>query len=306
VSNIHKDSLVLDRRTLPLSALRAFESAGRHLHLGRAGKELGVTHGAISHQVRALEQKLGIKLFSRANNRLTLTSAGEKLLISVRDGFDRIVDGALHLNPDSVAGELTIGCTQTSGSSWAVKHIMEFQVSYPQMEIRVVEVHPLQKNIPRDIDVTICYGKPDVGDRRLEELISLSVFPVCSPTLLFGQSTIETPADLAQLPLLHDNQNSWSKWFSQVNVELATINQQTHFFSTVLSLTAARNGFGVALCNPLEVQDDLREGQLVRLLEHAIPESQDYYLLCDPIDTQSRRARLFEEWMQNIMQNLPI
>ena len=300
------DCLVLDRRTLPLSALRAFESAGRHLHLGRAGNELGVTHGAISHQVRALEQKLGIKLFSRANNRLTLTSAGERLLISVRDGFDRIVDGALHLNPDSDAGELTIGCTQTSGSSWAVKYIMEFQASYPQMEIRVSEVHPLQVNIPRDIDVTICYGKPDVGDRRLEELISLSVFPVCSPTLLFGQALIETPADMAQLPLLHDNQNSWSKWFSEIHVELPAIHQQTYFFSTVLSLTAARNGFGVALCNPLEVQDDLREGRLVRLLEHAIPESQDYYLLCDPINTQSRRARLFEDWIKNITQNLPI
>jgi LysR family glycine cleavage system transcriptional activator len=297
---------VLDRRTLPLSALRAFESAGRHLHLGRAGNELGVTHGAISHQVRALEQKLGIKLFSRANNRLSLTSAGEQLLISVRDGFDRIINGALQLNPDSVAGELTIGCTQTSGSSWAVKHIMEFQANYPQMEIRVFEVHPLQQSIPRDIDITICYGKPDVGDRRLEELISLSVFPVCSPTLLFGQPSIETPADLAQLPLLHDNQNSWSKWFSLVGVEIATVNQQTHFFSTVLSITAARNGFGVALCNSLEVQDDLREGRLVRLLEHAIPESQDYYLLCDPIETQSRRARLFEEWMRNITQNLPI
>ncbi len=297
---------MLDRRTLPLSALRAFESAGRHLHLGRAGNELGVTHGAISHQVRALEQKLGIKLFSRANNRLSLTSAGEQLLISVRDGFDRIINGALQLNPDSVAGELTIGCTQTSGSSWAVKHIMEFQANYPQMEIRVFEVDPLQQSIPRDIDITICYGKPDVGDRRLEELISLSVFPVCSPTLLFGQPSIETPADLAQLPLLHDNQNSWSKWFSLVGVEIATVNQQTHFFSTVLSITAARNGFGVALCNSLEVQDDLREGRLVRLLEHAIPESQDYYLLCDPIETQSRRARLFEEWMRNITQNLPI
>jgi len=297
---------VLDRRTLPLSALRAFECAGRHLHLGRAGSELGVTHGAISHQVRALEKHLGIKLFSRANNRLKLTSAGEQLLISVRDGFDRIVDGALHLNPDSMAGELTIGCTQTSGSSWAVKHIMQFQANYPQMEIRVLEVDPLQQEIPRDIDIAICYGRPDVGDRRLEDLISLSVFPICAPTLLFGQATIETPADLAQLPLLHDNQNSWTKWFSEMNVDIATVSQQTHFFSTVLSLTAARKGFGVALCNPLEVQDDLREGSLVRLLEHAIPESQNYYLLCDPVETQSRRAQLFEEWIQNITQNLSV
>lgn len=297
---------MLDRRTLPLSALRAFECAGRHLHLGRAGNELGVTHGAISHQVRALEQRLGIKLFSRANNRLKLTSAGEQLLISVRAGFDRIVDGALHLNPDSVAGELTIGCTQTSGSSWAVKHIMQFQAKYPQMDIRVLEVHPLQQEIPRDIDITICYGRPEVGDRRLEDLISLSVFPVCSPTLLFGRATVETPIDLAQLPLLHDNQNSWARWFLEMGVEIAELSKQTHFFSTVLSLTAARNGFGVALCNSLEVQDDLREGRLVRILDHAIPESQNYYLLCDPKATQSLRARLFEEWIHDSIKNLSI
>ena len=297
---------MLNRRTLPLSALRAFECAGRHLHLGRAGNELGVTHGAISHQVRALEQRLGIKLFSRANNRLKLTSAGEQLLISVRDGFDRIVDGTLHLNPDSVAGELTIGCTQTTGSSWAVKHIMQFQANYPQMEIRVLEVHPLQQEIPRDIDIAICYGKPEAGDRRLEDLISLSVFPVCSPTLLFGQTAIETPLELAQLPLLHDNQNSWSKWFLEMGVKTTELNQQTHFFSTLLSLTAARSGYGVALCNPLEVQDDLREGRLVRILDHAMPESQNYYLLCDPVATQSRRAKLFEAWVHNRIENLSI
>ncbi|MCZ6881933.1 MAG: LysR family transcriptional regulator, partial [Gammaproteobacteria bacterium] len=195
---------MFDRRTLPLSALRAFESAGRHLHLGRAGSELGVTHGAISHQVRALEDKLGLKLFTRANNRLQLTSAGEHLLSSVRDGFDRIVDGALHLNPDSIAGELTIGCTHTSGSSWAVKHIMQFQANYPQMEIRVVEVRPQQQEIPSEIDITICYGKPNVGNRRLEALISPCVFPVCSPTLLFGRESIENPEQLTRMPLLQD------------------------------------------------------------------------------------------------------
>lgn len=296
---------MLDRRTLPLSALRAFESAGRHLHLGHAGAELGVTHGAVSHQVRALEQKLGIKLFTRAHNRLQLTSAGEHLLKSVREGFDRIVDGALHLNPDSIAGELIIGCTQTSGLSWAVKHIMQFQANYPQMEIRVVEVRPQQRDIPREIDIAICYGKPNVGDLRLEDLISPSVFPVCSPTLLFGQVAVHTPAQIARLPLLHDNQNSWSRWFAAMGVASPKFERQTHFFSTALSLTAARNGFGVALCNPLEVQDDLREGQLVRVLEHSIPESQSYYLLCNYAVGQSLRAQLFEDWIQNVMQGLP-
>ena len=296
---------MLDRRTLPLSALRAFESAGRHLHLGRAGNELGVTHGAVSHQVRALEQKLGIKLFTRANNRLQLTSAGEHLLNSVREGFDRIVDGALHLNPDSIAGELTIGCTHTSGSSWAVKHIMQFQANYPQMAISVVEVRPQQREIPSEIDIAICYGKPNVGDRRLEELIVPSVFPVCSPTLLFGRESIERPEQLTRLPLLQDNQNSWPKWFTTMGVEVPDSIRQTHFFSTALSLTAARNGFGVALCNPLEVQDDLREGRLVKVLEKSIPESHKYYLLCNFAEGQSLRAQLFEDWIKDVMKKLP-
>jgi len=296
---------MFDRRTLPLSALRAFESAGRHLHLGRAGSELGVTHGAISHQVRALEEKLGLKLFTRANNRLQLTSAGEHLLNSVRDGFDRIVDGALHLNPDSIAGELIIGCTHTSGSSWAVKHIMQFQANYPQMEIRVVEVRPQQQEIPSEIDIAICYGKPIVGNRRLEDLISPSVFPVCSPVLLFGREPIENPEQLTRLPLLQDDQNTWPRWFSAMDVDVPDSIRQTHFFSTALSLTAARNGFGVALCNPLEVQDDLREGRLVKVLEDSIPESHKYYLLCNFDEGQTLRAQLFEEWINNLMKNLP-
>ena len=295
---------MLDRRSLPLSALRAFESAGRHLHLGRAGTELGVTHGAVSHQVRALEQKLGIKLFTRVSNRLQLTKAGEHLLNSVREGFDRIVDGALHLSPDTIAGELNIGCTHTAGSSWVVKHIMQFQAHYPQMEIHVVEVRPGQREIPREIDITICYGKPTVGDRRLEKLITPAVFPVCSPALLFARANIENPAQLAELPLLHDNQNSWLSWFEAMNVEFPGSIQQTYFFSTALSLTAARNGFGVALCNPLEVQDDLRAGRLVKVLEQSIAESESYYLLCHNAEEQSLRAQLFEEWMMDVMQKI--
>lgn len=296
---------MLDRRTLPLSALRAFESAGRHLHLGKAGNELGVTHGAISHQVRALEQKIGVKLFTRANNRLRLTSAGEQLLRSVSAGFDRIVDGALHLNPDSLAGELSIGCTHTSGSSWAVKHIMQFQEHYPQMEIRVTEIRPQQREIPSEIDIAICYGKPDVGDRRLEILITPPVYPVCSPTFLFAQEAIETPLQLTQLPLLEDNQNSWPRWFEAMNVQVPNTIRQTRFFSTALSLTAARSGFGVALCNPLEVQDDLREGRLVKVLDDSMPESHKYYLLSDVAERQSLRAQLFEQWLKNVMSNLP-
>ena len=113
----------MDRRKLPLSALRAFEAAAQTLHLGKAGEQLGVTHGAISHQIRALEEQLGVVLFSRANNRMALTAAGISLYDSVRDGFDLIADGARHLSRDKMSGTLHIACTQTMATCWATKHI---------------------------------------------------------------------------------------------------------------------------------------------------------------------------------------
>jgi LysR family glycine cleavage system transcriptional activator len=289
---------MLNRRTLPLSALRAFESAGRHLHMGRAGEYLGVTHGAISHQVRALEQQLEVKLFNRANNRLKLTSAGERLLSAVRAGFDHIVDGALHLDPDNLAGSLIIACTESSGASWAIKHIGEFQLQYPQIDIHVVEVQPRQKDIPREVDVAICYGKPDAGGRRIEELVSPPVYPVCSPQILHGIAAITRPEQLARLTLLHDNQNSWSRWFAAMHKPEPENARQIHFYSTNLALTAARLGYGVALSNLFEIQEDLRLGRLVKLLKKAVAESYNYYLLTNRTEHRSLRALLFEDWIK--------
>ena len=289
---------MLDRRTLPLSALRAFESAGNHLHMGRAGEDLGVTYGAISHQVRALEDHFQVKLFVRANNRLKLTIAGERLLAAVREGFDRIVDGTLHMDQDNLTGTLVIGCTESTGASWAVKQICEFQAQYPQIDVRVVEVQPQQKVIPREIDITICYGQPEAGKRRIEKLASPIVYPVCNPRILHDLPPITRPEHIAQLTLLHDRQNKWSGWFEAMRVPEPNNARHLRFFSTNLALSAARMGFGVALCNQYEVQDDLRRGRLVKLLKKSIPESRDYYLLTNQPEYQSLRARLFEDWIK--------
>jgi len=289
---------MLDRRTLPLSALRAFESAGRQLHMGRAGEALGVTHGAISHQVRVLEQHLGVKLFIRANNRLKLTSAGERLLGAVQDGFDRIIDGTLQLDPDTLAGTLVIGCTESTAANWAIRHIGDFQLQYPQINIHLVQLQPRQKNIPREVDVAICYGKPEAGGRQLEELVSPPVYPVCSPLILHDLPAITRPDHLAGLTLLHDSQNNWSDWFAAMAVPVPENMRHIHFYSTSLSLTAARLGYGVALCNPFEVQDDLRQGRLVKLLKKPVPESHSYYLLTNQAEHRSLRAQLFEDWIR--------
>ena len=287
---------------MPLYALRAFECAGRYLHMGRAGEELGVTHGAISHQIRSLEEQLGVRLFDRAKNKLQLTDAGARLLQSIKEGFDTIIEGALHLEPDSLPGSLIVGCTQTAGASWAAKAICEFNAQYPQIEVQVVELKPQQKEIPLEVDVAICYGAPHDAGLRLVELGKPPIFPVCNPRLLHDKKKVSKPKDLVNFTLLHDKQNSWERWFSEFKVDVSNDLKQIQFFSTSLALSAARSGHGVALCNRFEVQEDLKEGSMVQLLDSAIPETHSYYMLLDQPENQSIRARLFEEWMEHVLE----
>jgi LysR family transcriptional regulator, glycine cleavage system transcriptional activator len=289
---------MITRRDLPLSALRAFESAALHLHLGKAGEALGVTHGAISHQIKALESRLGSQLFIREKNTLKLSAPGLRLYAAVKDGLDRLIDGMVNLNPESLEGTLTIGCTQSTATNWAIRHIMEFQERYPDVEITVVEIAPGESNIPRNIDIAICYGKPAGDNRIVEQLSKPPVFPVCSPRLLYG--TVE-PSHAEQLKLFHlldDSQNSWKQWFSAMQVETSDKLRQTRFFNTTLALQAARDGYGVALGNPFEIHDDLKEGRLIILLKQSIPESNAYYLLIHERQNESIRARLFREWLK--------
>lgn len=296
----HKENTLLDRRSLPLSALRAFESVGHRLHMGKAGEDLGVTHGAISHHIRSLEKSLGLKLFTRDKNSLQLTDSGKLLLKAVTEGFNRILDATQDLDTDNLSGKLIVGCTQTAGANWIAQIISEFLQNYPQINIHTVEIKPQQKEIPREIDIAICYGKPIEKNRAVEELASLDIFPVCSPRIFNDQNTISQAVDLANFPLLHEGLDNWSRWFSAMKIPKQENTRDIHFFSTNLTLNAARDGYGIALCNRLEAQQDLLDGRLIKLLGKTIPELDSYFLLTDKPDTKSLRAQLFEECIKNI------
>jgi len=290
---------MLDRRKIPLAALRAFECAGRHQNFSRAGEELGVTHGAISHQVRALEEQLNSQLFIRSSNRLQLTSAGERLLAAVSDGFDRIVEGTLNLNPGTLAGKLIIGCTASTSAGWAAKYVCQFQQLYPEIQIELVEIKPHQKQIPRGIDLALCYGEPTESNRRtMTELMEMAIFPVCSPRILHGKAVIKRVAELIDYPLLEDHTDSWERWFKVANINVGERLQITRFFSTHQALDSARNGFGIALGNHFEVEENLRDGSLIKAMDKSIPDPSHYYLVTNKKENQTVRERLFEDWLK--------
>lgn len=303
MNKIH-DRIMLSRRTLPLSALRSFECAGRHLHFQAAGQELGVTQSAISHQIRSLEEQLNVRLFDRSGNRLTLTPAGTLLLEKSSKAFDQLINAAEGLAPDTMAGKLTLGCTTTLLVSLVMNTISRFREAYPEIDLEVIEIKPMQKEIPREMELAFCFGEPVSKDRRIEPLIREEMFPVCSPRLLQSMARVTRPAQLLNLPLIHNNLGHWERWLATARLSPTDAKNHLRFFNTHVALSAARRGLGVALATSLEVQNDLLTGALVKVLDYSITEPDQYYLVAHFPENQSNRALLFEHWLKDDISGL--
>ena len=258
-----------------------------------------MTQSAISHQIRVLEEQLKTRLFDRSGNRLSLTPAGMLLLENTSRAFDQLIDAAEGLAPDVIAGKLTLGCTTTFLVSLVMKTIGRFREAYPEIDLDVIEIKPLQKEIPRELELAFCFGEPVTKDRRIEPLMHESIFPVCSPGLLQSNSRISRPAQLLNLPLLHNNLGHWDRWFSSLRLSATDASNHLRFFNTHVALAAARRGLGVALATSLEVHNDLQMGTLVKVLERSIPEPEQYYLVAHFTESQTNRALLFERWLKN-------
>ena len=285
----------LSRRKLPLNALRAFEVAGRHCHLGLAAEELGVTHGAISRQVRRLEAQLGVSLFDRSRKRLSLTTAGQRLQASVGEALDHITESTLYLDPDSMSGSLVVATTPSISTGWLLGSIREFSSRYPEIEVRLVNLAPGQETLPPEVGVAVCFGEPRESRRDVRELFRERYFPVCSPALLAQGEGVNRPADLTRYPLIHDRHGRWKRWLGR-HAPAATPAQQNLYLEEVFqALGAAREGCGVALADRIEVANDLRTGQLVALADETVEASQSHYLVTEQADRMTVRARLFAD-----------
>jgi LysR family glycine cleavage system transcriptional activator len=287
----------ISRRNLPLNALRSFEAAARHSHLRRAAEELGVTHGAVSRQIRQLEDQLGTDLFERSGRGLVLTEQGRRLMYVVSDALDRLTEGTLSVDPQSLHGALLVGTSPSIAACWLLGMIGEFQRRYPEIEIRVEEVQPLQRDIPADIEVAVCYGEPEAPRRVVRELFRERYVPVASPALLPSGGFSGQPAELLQFPLIHDRHQRWQRWMTNQGLDGGSARAQLRVKDAYLGICAARDGCGVFLADPIEVGPDLRSGSLVVLGEPIVEAQHSHYLVTDRDDVASARARLFAEYL---------
>ncbi len=198
----------------PLNPLRAFEATARHGSLTKAAGELNVTHGAVSHQIRALEVRLKVRLFERAGQRLKLTPHGAELLPAVSTAFDGIAAATARMTRPSSSGALSVSCVPALLSLWIIPRLASFTAQYPEIRLTLNGSNdPLDIRSP-DVDVCVLYGDGSWTDCWLKKWSDLELFPVVSPTLI-NSRPIRTIRDLADHVMLHaDDGREWHTWLA--------------------------------------------------------------------------------------------
>ncbi len=286
------------RRLPPLNALRAFEAAARHLSFTKAAEELNVTQAAISHQVKALEQHLGLKLFRRLNRALLLTEQGQVCLGTAREAFDRIAETAERLRSNDARGTLTVSLLPSFAAKWLVPRLGRFRQAHPDIDVRVAPDERLVDFARDDVDVGIRYGDGRYPGLHTVRLLEEEVFPVCSPALGTEGHPLRTPADLAHHTLLHDEgHDGWRTWLLAASLPEIEPTRGPIFTDSSNLVQAAVEGQGVALARGALAAADLAAERLTRPFALSLPAAYAYYIVCPKATADTPKVKAFTTWL---------
>lgn len=282
-----------------LNALRAFSVAGHYLSFTKAAAELHVTQAAISHQIKTLEDQLGVKLFRRAPRGLMLTESGQVYLPSVRDAFDRLAAATDRLQTREESGILTVSLLPSFAARWLVPRLRRFRNAHPDIDLRVAAEERLTDFERDGVDVAIRYGGGHYPGLYAKRILAESFFPVCSPSLIDGPLPLRAPADLRHHTLLHDDvRMDWPMWLLAAGVgDIVEANRGPAFNDSALLLQATADGQGVALGRSALVADDLAAGRLVKPFSISLPSNYGYYIVYPELYIDRPKVRAFEEWL---------
>ena len=302
-------------RLPPLNALRVFEAAARHLSFKEAAAELSITQAAVSHQVRTLEEYLGVELFRRAGRGVQLTEAARAAMPRLRDGFDAIAAAVEMIRERAAESDLQITAPPVFAARWLMPRLADFSRREPSIDVRVVasskmvdagalDSAALVSNLDLRSDtsgVEIHLGAGDYPGYRADRLFSVSMTVVASPELIKDGS----PADLARHVLLHDDAmdlvahgNAWQKWLEAAGVDnVVDGSRAPHFSSNILSLEAASQKLGVALALRPLVDADIASHRLVAPFKVEVKPQSAYFLVCPEVIADRPAVVAFRKWL---------
>lgn len=283
-------------RGLPnLVALRAFEAAARHQNFSRAAEETHVTHGAVSHQVRALEQDLGVALFTRHGKRLTITPKGSQFAQAVRNALNDIAAATDVLRQENRQKRLTVSSMPSFAARWLAPRLGKFIEQNPDTELILQTSGQLHDLVREGIDVGIRFGQGQYPGLMAERLMGDSYYPVASPSFNRGRLP-STPQQLKPTQLLLSVE-PWLPWFQAAGLALAEPSGGVRFQDLSLLIRSAMDGDGIALVRHVVVTQDLTSGKLKRLFDVSVKSPSSYYLACPPDALEKPQVQAFRHWL---------
>jgi LysR family glycine cleavage system transcriptional activator len=300
--------------------LRAFEAAARHLSFRKAAQELHVTPAAISHQLKALEEFLGVQLFRRGNRRVELTPAARAAAVHLHEGFAAIVAGVEKLRNADRNSVLTVSAAPAFAGKWLMPRLHRFVNRFPEIDVRLLARmrspnfsarsatagRPDAESLSLDdADLAIRYGDGNFPGLCVDRLLDLRVAPMVSPRLIESSAPqLRSPADLQRFTLLHDDtghfargRSSWDCWLEAAGVTGIDTSHGVHFSHANLAIDAAVDGLGVVASVTALAQADISAGRLVLPFELSVPADFAYYILCDPVQADRPAIEAFRGWL---------
>ena len=291
------------RRLPPLHALRAFEAAARHLHFARAAEELHLTPTAISHQIRQLEEILGVKLFHRYPRPIRLTVEGAALYPVLCESFDRMAQAIAGLSQLEQDRPLTVSVTVAFASFWLMKRLPALR-SKTGLNLKIeADNRPVDLS-GSDVDFAVRYAVQAGTEHRWLPLFKDSLVPLCAPDLLRRHQVNEN-ADVLRLPLIQYRWNlgaeappNWHRWSQAAGLvdEVPEVTQ--HFSEEINAIDAAHDGQGVVLASSVLAAAAIKAGDLVRLSETELP-GRTFWAVCRSAHPRFREVERFATWARS-------
>ena len=284
--------------TLPLQALRTFVEVSQRGSITAAAQALHVTPGAISQQIRLLEDRLGIALLVRERHGMRMTEAGADVYPMLSAAFAQIDKAVDMLEAMKARQSLTVSTVATFAASWLVPRLGRFKQRHPHIEIRV-EATPALVDLRRDhVDVALRHGLGDYPGLDVVPLMAPVLVPVAAPRLA-ASVTLTEPADCLDYPLLHDaDRADWPLWLSAHGVAQDPRAQRGNAFDDdFLLIRAAESGQGLALVPAAHAQEEIAAGRLVQVLDKPWPSRFAYYAVSRPGAAQRPEVRAFIDWI---------
>lgn len=294
-------------RPPPLNSLRAFEAAARHLSFKKAAEELNVTPAAVGHQVKGLEEFLGIQLFRRLNRALLLTQAGQACLPELRAGFGSLASAVETVRTWEAQSVLTATIAPSFAAKWLIPRLHRFRNKWPEISVRIdTDLEELDL-LQAGIDVGIRFGSGHYPGLRVDRLMGEELVPVCSQRLIESSGPLQTPEDLASQSLLHIEGETadtdwadWSMWFKVIGCSGIEATVGPRFSQSIMAVQAAMEGQGIVLAPYSIIADDLAAGRLIRLFEDvaAYPTGFAYYVVSPLEIADNLKVSAFREWVR--------